>query len=250
MTTPLTRFLYGLKDAFRSPFYNALWFITFSTITEVSTRSFVDTLFGKKMLVYLRMLWIFLKESVYEWARRDSGNCSNHINCTALERGDLRASFEPYSNLVSGVVASLSSKMYSLFFYNVVSFLECRLFIVLWIICFFVEKEGGRKDISLRHLLSKRFLVVEKKVIDYYESCLEDRPPPPPKKKEKLNHGSQNLNQGWLGLKISVRVGFGLGKTIFEFGSGENYFWIRAQVEFSSGLENVFNCLPKSWYYP
>ena len=39
----------------------------------------------------------------------------NTIN--ALKRGDLRASFEPYSNLVSGVVASPSSKMYSLFFF-------------------------------------------------------------------------------------------------------------------------------------
>ena len=42
------------------------------------------------------------------------------MNRRALERGDLGASFEPYSNLVRGVVASLSLKMYSLFFYIVV----------------------------------------------------------------------------------------------------------------------------------
>ncbi len=42
------------------------------------------------------------------------------MNRRALERGDLCASFEPYSNLVRGVVASLSSKMYSLFFEKVV----------------------------------------------------------------------------------------------------------------------------------
>ena len=42
------------------------------------------------------------------------------MNRRALERGDLCASFEPYSNLVRGVVASLSLKMYSLFFEKVV----------------------------------------------------------------------------------------------------------------------------------
>ena len=63
----------------------------------------------------------FLKEIVYEWARRDSGNCSNDMSRNALEKKDLCASFEPYSNLVSGGVTSLRSKMYSLFFYNVVS---------------------------------------------------------------------------------------------------------------------------------
>ena len=58
----------------------------------------------------------FLKESVDKWTRSDSGNCSNDMNCRALERWDLCASFEPYSNLVRGVVASLSLKMYDLFF--------------------------------------------------------------------------------------------------------------------------------------
>ena len=38
------------------------------------------------------------------------------MNHRALKRGDLDAFFEPYSNLVRGVVASLSLKMYDLFF--------------------------------------------------------------------------------------------------------------------------------------
>ena len=40
------------------------------------------------------------------------------MNRRALERGDLGASFEPYSNLVSDVIVSLSLTMYSLLFYN------------------------------------------------------------------------------------------------------------------------------------
>ena len=90
-------------------------------ITGVYTRSFVDTLF-KNILIYTRILWIFLKKSVDKWARRDSGNCSNDMKRRVLERLDLCASFEPYSNFVRGVVASLSLKMYSLFFYIVVLF--------------------------------------------------------------------------------------------------------------------------------
>ena len=43
------------------------------------------------------------------------------MNRRALERGDLCASFELYS---SGVVASLSLKMYNLFFYRVVEEIE------------------------------------------------------------------------------------------------------------------------------
>ena len=71
----------------------------------------------------------FLKERIYEWARRDSGNRSNDMKHNVSEREDLRASFEYYyySNLVSGVLVSLSLKMYSLLFYNVVwSGKKCR----------------------------------------------------------------------------------------------------------------------------
>ena len=40
------------------------------------------------------------------------------MNRSALEQRDLGASFEPYSNLVSDVIVSLSLTMYSLLFYN------------------------------------------------------------------------------------------------------------------------------------
>ena len=61
------------------------------------------------------------------------------MNCRALERGDLGASFEPYSNLVRGVVASLSLKMYDLFFYKVVPLsnaLHCQAMIAYDILSF------------------------------------------------------------------------------------------------------------------
>ena len=49
-----------------------------------------------------------------ECARRGSGNCSNDMNGNGLERGDFCASFEPYSNLVSGVVFMvLACSLYS-----------------------------------------------------------------------------------------------------------------------------------------
>ena len=68
------------------------------------------------MRVYMS---IFFEESVDKRARRDSGNNSNYLNRSALERRDLCASFELYSNFVRGVVAFLSLKMCGLFFYKV-----------------------------------------------------------------------------------------------------------------------------------
>ena len=75
-----------------------------------STRSSVDTRFEEKKAHMHSYFVNFFKESVYEWARRDAGNCSNDMSRSALEKKDLRASFEPYSNLASGGVASLSLK--------------------------------------------------------------------------------------------------------------------------------------------
>jgi len=48
-------------------------------------------------------------------------SCPNDMNRSALKRRDLRAFFELYKNLISGVVIlSLSLKMRCLFSYNVV----------------------------------------------------------------------------------------------------------------------------------
>ena len=44
-------------------------------------------------------------------------NSPGVMNRNALERGDLRASFEPYNNVVSGVIASLRLKMYSIAYF-------------------------------------------------------------------------------------------------------------------------------------
>ena len=49
--------------------------------------------------------------------RRDFGNCSNDMNRRALERGDLGASFEPYSNLGRSMVASLILKKCITYFF-------------------------------------------------------------------------------------------------------------------------------------
>ena len=60
---------------------------------------------------------MFLKESGLQMgARRDLDNCSNDIIRNAWEREDLCASFEPYSNLGSGVDTSLSLEVYDSFF--------------------------------------------------------------------------------------------------------------------------------------
>ena len=50
----------------------------------------------------------FLEESVHNYARRETKNCSNDLSVNVLERQGLGASFELYTVTISQVITSLS----------------------------------------------------------------------------------------------------------------------------------------------
>ena len=50
----------------------------------------------------------FLEESVHNYARRETKNCSNDLSVNVLERQGLGASFELYTGTISRVITSLS----------------------------------------------------------------------------------------------------------------------------------------------
>ena len=54
--------------------------------------------FSEKIRIHAYFV-IFFIATIHKWARRAVNNCSNDMNRSALEKGDLGASFELYSGL-------------------------------------------------------------------------------------------------------------------------------------------------------
>ena len=52
-------------------------------------------------IIYAYFMDFFFKATVHKWARRGINNCPNDMNCRALKKGGLGASFELYSGLSS-----------------------------------------------------------------------------------------------------------------------------------------------------
>ena len=60
----------------------------------------ISNFFLKKVRIHTYFVFFF-KTTVHKWALRAINNCSNDMTRSALEKGDLGASFEVYSGLTS-----------------------------------------------------------------------------------------------------------------------------------------------------